>query len=84
MLAWTSSGGPVRRINACRSSVTASNAHVVLLAPPVNARRFSTTTPSPSAGRSTSLELVLHLRPNPKSRCATRRIWISSAPSVIR
>ncbi len=29
-------------------------------------------------------QLLFHLRPNPKSRCATRRIWISSAPSVMR
>ena len=29
-------------------------------------------------------QLFFHLRPKPKSRCATRRIWISSAPSVIR
>ena len=35
-------------------------------------------------GAEHSLELVLHLRPNPKSRWATRRIWISSAPSVMR
>jgi hypothetical protein len=35
-------------------------------------------------GAQHGLELFLHLRPNPKSRCATRRIWISSAPSVIR
>ena len=63
---------------------TASNAHVVRLAPPVSARRFSTTTSSPSTGRSTASSSFLHLRPNPKSRWATRRIWISSAPSVIR
>ena len=41
--AWMSSGGPVRRISArCCVPVTASNAHVVRLAPPVSARRFST------------------------------------------
>jgi hypothetical protein len=54
MPACTSSGGPVRRINARRSRpATASNAQVVRLAPPVKVLRFSTTTPSPSTGRST-------------------------------
>ena len=54
MLECTSSGGPVRRINARRCPpATASNAHVVRLAPPVRARSFSTTAPSPTTGRNT-------------------------------
>ena len=53
MPACTSSGGPVRRISDRRCPpVTASNAHVVRLAPPVSACRFSTTA-APRAGSST-------------------------------
>ena len=65
---------------------TASNAHVVRLAPPVSARRFSMRRRRRATGREHRLAqlLSLHLRPNPNSRWATRRIWISSAPSVIR
>ena len=59
MPACTSSGGPVRRISERRCpSVTASNAHVVRLAPPVNARRLSTEVPAPSAVCSTAASLV--------------------------
>ena len=50
MPACTSSGGPVRRIRARRSPLpTASNAHVVRLAPPVKVCRFSMLT-SPMTG----------------------------------
>ena len=52
-----------------------------------SARAGSRRATSPRTGRSTSASAapaVGHLRPNPNSRCATRRIWISSAPSVIR
>ena len=83
MPACTSSGGPVRRISAATLVPTASNAHVVRLAPPVRTWRFSTVT-SPRTGSQHRCEPLLHLRPNPNSRWATRRIWISSAPSVIR
>ena len=59
--ACTSSGGPVRRISDLTGSPPeadsawrrASNAHVVRLAPPVKACRFSTLT-SPRTGRSTA------------------------------
>ena len=44
----------MRRISARRSSgVTASNAHVLRLAPPVSARRFSTAASTPSAVETT-------------------------------
>ena len=55
-----SSGGPVRRISARRMpSPTASNDHVVRLAPPVKAHRFSMPTPSPSTGSSTVASAAL-------------------------
>src|SRR5271166_6739970 len=64
--ACTSSGGPMRRINDRRPrsspSVTASNAHVLRLAPPVSARRLSTATLAPST------------RPNNKARRSCRVI----------
>ena len=67
--------------------VTASNAHVARLAPPVRMRRSSTLT-SPRTGSTVAAgsvwTFVVTCAPNPNSRCATRRIWISSEPSVIR
>ncbi len=86
MPACTSSGGPVRRIRArrARRRPTASNAHVVRLAPPVKRAAGSRCSPRRGPAGAPSASCSLHLRPNPNSRWATRRIWISSAPSVIR
>ena len=93
-------GGPMRRISArdVADGVTASNAQVARLAPPVRTRRLCD--PHVAEGRLEHLAasagasvLGRHagffgssrdLRPNLNIRCATRRIWISSAPSVIR
>ena len=55
MPAWMSSGAPGAGSARGAAPVTASNAHVVRLAPPVSARRLTTSVSSPSSGRSTAV-----------------------------
>ncbi len=80
----------MRRISArAPAAVRASKAQVARLAPPVSTRRSDDRDLAQlrrehiDEGRGQSRR-VGHLRPNFSMRCATRRIWISSAPSVIR
>ena len=83
MPACTSSGGPVRRISAA-AAVGDGVERPCHAARPAG-QRPQVLDDSPRRDRPQHRrELLFHLRPKPKSRWATRRIWISSAPSVIR
>ncbi len=79
--------GAVRRISGRRVvPVTASKAEVMRLAPPVSSAQVLHHDVVAEHRCENLREFVFHCLgwPNLNIRWATRRIWISSAPSVIR